>query len=76
MLMELDFILAETRRKISVLLFVDNSRYLNDSHYEFGKMFNARITLSHVFKEINKNVTEQLTSNSACNDFLVFLRQF
>ncbi len=40
----------------SVLLFVDNSRYLNDSHYVFGKMFVARITLSRV--------TEQMTSNS------------
>ncbi len=26
------FILAETRRKNSVLLFVDNSRFINDSH--------------------------------------------
>ncbi len=39
-------------------------RYLNDSHYEFGKMFDARITLSHVFKKTNKNVTEQMTSNN------------
>ncbi len=39
-------------------------RYLNDSHYEFGKMFVARITLLHVFKKANKNVTEQMTSNS------------
>ncbi len=37
----------KTHRKTSVLLFVDNSRYINDSHYEFGKMFVARITLSH-----------------------------
>ncbi len=29
-------------------------RYLNDSHYEFGKMFDARITLSHVFKKNTK----------------------
>ncbi len=41
------FILVKTHRKTSVLLFVDNSRYINDSHYEFGKMFVARITLSH-----------------------------
>ncbi len=46
------------------MLFVDNSRYLNDAHYEFGKMFDVRITLSHVFKKTNKNVTEPLTSNS------------
>ncbi len=38
-----------------MLLFVDNSRYLNDSHYVFGKMFVAGITLSRV--------TEQMTSN-------------
>ncbi len=41
------FILAESRRKASVLLFVDNSRFINHSHYEFRKMFVARITLSH-----------------------------
>ncbi len=40
------FILAETHRKSSVLLFVDNSRFINDSHYEF-EMFVARIVLSH-----------------------------
>ncbi len=39
------FILAETHRRSSVLLSVDNSRFINDSHYEFGKMFVARITL-------------------------------
>ncbi len=32
------FILAETRREPSVPLF-DHSRFINDSHYEFGKMF-------------------------------------
>ncbi len=54
------FILAETRRKTSVLLCVDNSKFINDSHYEFGKMFVTRITLSHAFKKNNKNVTEQM----------------
>ncbi len=46
------FILAETRRKTSVLLFVDNSKqYFSDiSHYDFGKMFVTRITLSHGLK--------------------------
>ncbi len=39
-------------------------RYLNDSHYEFGKMFVARITLSHVLKKNDKNVIEQMRSNS------------
>ncbi len=39
-------------------------RYLNGSHYEFGKMFVARITLSHAFKKIYENVTEQMTSNN------------
>ncbi len=39
-------------------------RYLNYSHYEFGKMFDARITLSHVFKKNYKHVTEQMTSNN------------
>ncbi len=43
------FILAETRGKTSVLLFVD-SRFINDSD-EFGKMFVARITLAHAFKK-------------------------
>ncbi len=28
----------------SLLLFVDDSRFINDSHYEFGKMFVTRIT--------------------------------
>ncbi len=42
------FILAETIRKTSVLLFVD-SRFINDSD-EFGKMFVTRITLAHAFK--------------------------
>ncbi len=37
------FILAESRRKTSVLLFVD-SRFINDSD-EFGKMFVERIAL-------------------------------
>ncbi len=43
------FILAETRSKTSVFLFVD-SRLINDSE-EFGKMFVARITLAHAFKK-------------------------
>ncbi len=43
-----DFILAETHRMISVLLFID-SRFINDSD-EFGKMFVARIELAHAFK--------------------------
>ncbi len=60
------FILAETRRKTSVLLFID-SRFINDSD-EFGKMFVACIALAHSFKKMNKNVTEQLPSNG------VFLR--
>ncbi len=55
------FILAETPRKISVLLFVDNSIFINDSHAEFGNMFVACITLSHpCLVKIHKNVTEQL----------------
>ncbi len=42
------FILAETRRKTSVLLFVD-SRFINDSD-EFGKIFVAGIALAHALK--------------------------
>ncbi len=42
------FILAETRRKTSVLFFVD-SRFISDSD-EFGKMFVARIALAHAIK--------------------------
>ncbi len=65
------FILAETRRKTSVLLFVD-SRFINDSD-EFGKMFVTRIALAHAFKKTNKNVTEQLTSNNVLEQiFLAF----
>ncbi len=41
------FILAETRMKISVLLFVD-SRCINDSD-KFGKMFVAHIALAHAY---------------------------
>ncbi len=44
------FILEETRRKTSMLLFVD-SRIINDSD-EFGKMFAARIALANAFKKI------------------------
>ncbi len=44
------FIFAETRRKTSVLLFVD-SRFINDSD-EFGKMFVACIALAHAFKKL------------------------
>jgi len=43
------FILAETRRKTSVLLFVD-SIFINGSE-EFRKMFVARIALAHAFKK-------------------------
>ncbi len=56
------FILVETRRKTSVLLFVD-SRFINDSD-KFGKMFVACIALAHAFKKTNTNVTKQLRSNS------------
>ncbi len=65
------FILAETQRKTSVLLFVD-SRFINDSD-EFGKMFVTRIALAHAFKKTNKNVIEQLTSNNVLEQiFLAF----
>ncbi len=47
-----------------LLLLTTACRYLNDSHYEFGKKFVARIALSHVFKKTNKNVTEQMMSNN------------
>ncbi len=64
------FILAETHRKTSVLLFVD-SRFINDSD-EFGKMFVACIALAHALKK-HENVTEQLTSNSVLAQiFLAF----
>ncbi len=43
------FILAETRRKTSGLLFIDTI-FIIDSD-EFGKMFVARIALAHVFKK-------------------------
>ncbi len=49
--------------------FVDNSRFINYSHYEFGKVFVAHITLSHsCLIKINTNLTEQLTSNSFSTD--------
>ncbi len=35
-----------SRRKTSVLLFVDNSRFINDSRYEFVKMFVATIPVT------------------------------
>ncbi len=54
------FILAETRRKTSVLLFVE-SRFINDFD-KFGKMFVVCIALAHAFKKTNTNVTEQLPS--------------
>ncbi len=61
------FILSETRRKTSVLLFVE-SRFINDSD-ESEKMFVARIALAHAFKKNNTNLTEQLMSNSFSTDF-------
>ncbi len=45
-------ILSETRRKTSVLLFVD-SRFINYSD-DFVKMFVARIALAHAFKKLIK----------------------
>ncbi len=39
-----------------MLLFVDNSRFINDSHYEFRKIFFAHISLV----KMNKNVTAQI----------------
>ncbi len=48
------FILAETCRKTSVLLFVD-SRFIYYSD-EFGKMFVSRIALARTFKKTNKNL--------------------
>ncbi len=57
-------ILTETHMKTSVLLLVDNSRFINYSYYEFAKMIVARITLSHpCLVKIHKSFTEQLTSN-------------
>ncbi len=47
--------MSETRRKTSVLLFVDNRMHISHiSHYEFGKMFVTRITLSHALKKKKK----------------------
>ncbi len=48
------FILAETRRKTSVLLFID-SRFINDSD-EFGKTFVACLALAHAFKKTRKKL--------------------
>ncbi len=61
------FILAETSRKTSVLLFID-SRFKNDSD-EFAKMFIARVALAHAFKKTDKNVAELLTSSSVLARF-------
>ncbi len=53
-----------------MLLFVDKSGFINYSHYEFGKMFVARITLLHpCLVKCHKHVTEQLTSNTVSADF-------
>ncbi len=49
------FILAETSRKSSVLLFVDNSRYINDV---------CRTYRIVTCPKLHTNVTEQLTSNT------------
>ncbi len=65
------FILAETRRKTSVLLFVDR-RFINYSD-EFGKMFVTHIALAHVFKKTNTNVTEQLQINSVLAQIFIVL---
>ncbi len=53
------FILAKTRSAS----FFDNNRFINYSHYEFGKMF----FIYHIvifLAQIHKNVTEQLTNNT------------
>ncbi len=39
-------------------------------------MFVARIALSHAFKKVNKNVTEQLTSNSVSAQIFLSLLDF
>ncbi len=52
------------------LLFVD-SRFINDD--EFGKMFVAHIALERAFKKTNKNVTEQLMSNSVLAQIFLML---
>ncbi len=60
------FILAETSRKTSVLLFID-SRFKNDSD-EFAKMFIARVALAHAFKKTDKMLL-RLTSSSVLARF-------
>ncbi len=47
-----------------MLLFDDTSRFINDSHEEFGKMFVSCITLSHPRLVKIHNITEQLMSNA------------
>ncbi len=46
------FILAETHRKTSVLLFIDR-RFINDSE-ELERMCVARIALAHALKKLYK----------------------
>ncbi len=53
LLLFLSFYFGRNPQKTSVLPFVDN-RFINDSHYKFGKMFVARIALSHAFKKLIK----------------------
>ncbi len=64
LLLFLRFYFGRNAQEDLCFLLTTACRYLNDSHYEFGKMFVARITLSHVFKKTNTNVTEQMTSNN------------
>ncbi len=47
--------MQEPGRPQCLCLLTTGCRYLSDiSHYEFGKMFVTRITLSHAFKKIIK----------------------
>ncbi len=64
------FILAETHRKTSGLLFIDTI-FIIDSD-EFGRCF-SHVLHWHVFKKTDKNVTEQLTCNSVLAQIFLVL---
>ncbi len=67
MLMELLFWRKHAGRPQCFFLLTTACRYFSDiSHYEFGKMFVTRITLSHTFK---KKKNEQMMSKCFSAEF-------
>ncbi len=70
MLMELLFWRKQAARPQCFFLLTTVCRYFSDiSHYEFGKMFVTRITLSHAFKKNTKHL-KMISNGILAQNFL------